>query len=88
MQSEGGLDLSSDVVTAHEIGTFVYCPEQWRLENGLGLRPVNRTALASGNRHHARKARAERSAGHIFRVGQCLILAGLFALLVFWMLRR
>jgi len=37
---------------------FVYCPEQWRLEHGLGLKPV--AALDAGDRHHAGKAIAER----------------------------
>lgn len=37
---------------------FVYCPEQWRLEHGLGLKPV--ATLDAGDRHHAGKAIAER----------------------------
>jgi CRISPR/Cas system-associated exonuclease Cas4 (RecB family) len=52
----------SGMVTASEIAAFVYCPEAWRLEKRLGLEPENREALAAGDRHHARKAMAERIA--------------------------
>ena len=52
----------SDLVSAAEIGCWVYCLEQWRLQYGLGLPPENRKALAAGDRHHARKAMAERIA--------------------------
>jgi hypothetical protein len=88
MQGEARLDAASDVVTAHEIATFVFCPEQWRLEYGLGLEPVNRAALEAGSLHHARKATAERSAGRLVWVGQRVILAALLVLLVLWILGR
>ncbi len=81
-------DHSLDVVTAHEIGTFAFCPEQWRLEYGLGLEPENRPALRSGHAHHARKRTAERAAGHLLRIGQTVILVALIALLVLWILGR
>jgi len=45
-----------ELVTASEIGSFVYCEEQWRLEHGLGLEAENREALDTGERHHERKA--------------------------------
>lgn len=44
------------LVTASEIAAFVYCPEAWRLEYGLGLEPGNREAMDAGERHHERKA--------------------------------
>ena len=53
----------NNLVAAAEIAAFVYCPEQWRLQSGLGLVPANRAALDAGNRHHAGKAVAERIAG-------------------------
>ncbi len=28
-----------DLITATEIACWVYCPEQWRLQYGLGLEP-------------------------------------------------
>ena len=39
------------MVSAAEIAAFVYCPEQWRLEYGLGLEPGNRAELDAGDRH-------------------------------------
>lgn len=75
------------MVTAHEVGVFVFCPEQWRLEYGLGLQPGNRTMLEAGSRHHARKAKAERTAGQLLRLGRGLLLGALI-LLVFWVLGR
>jgi hypothetical protein len=75
-------------VTAHEIGAFVFCPEQWRLEYGLGLEPANRAALASGTLHHDRNAAAERSASRLIAVGRNVILAALLALFVLWILGR
>lgn len=74
------------LVSAAEIASFAYCPEQWRLEYGLGLVPENRQALAAGDRHHAREAFAERIAGCSIVVGRILAilaLVGLLLLLVF-----
>jgi hypothetical protein len=75
-----------DLVTASEVASWVYCPEQWRLEYGLGLAAENQAALDAGGRHHARKAVAERIAGWIIRMGRVIVLAGLllFLLLVLW----
>lgn len=79
---------SPDVVTAHEIGTFVFCPEQWRLEYGLGLEPGNQAALRSGNQHHARKQTAEQTAGRLLQIGRKVIAAALILLFVLWILGR
>jgi hypothetical protein len=79
---------ASDVVTAHEIGTFVFCAEQWRLEYGLGIRPTNQAALKSGEKHHARKATAERSATRLLWIGQRVVIAALIALFLLWVLSR
>jgi len=78
----------ADVVTAHEIATFVYCSEQWRLEYGLGLEPENQAELRAGSRHHARKATAERTAGRMLGIGRDAVLAGLILLFVLWILGR
>lgn len=78
----------ADVVKAHEIGTFVFCSEQWRLEYGLGLEPGNQSALSSGNRHHARKATAERTAGRLLEFGGKIVVAALILLFVLWILGR
>lgn len=73
------------LITAQEIACFAYCPEEWRLQYGLGLEPANRASLAAGNRHHARKAVAERVAGGAITLGRVLMLLaclGLFLWLV------
>jgi CRISPR-associated exonuclease Cas4 len=75
----------AELITASELACYAYCPEQWRLEYGLGLEPTNRAALAAGSRHHARKAVAERVAGLAILVGR---LAAVIALLVLMQLGR
>jgi hypothetical protein len=76
------------MVTAQEIACFDYCPEQWRLQYGLGLEPENRAALDAGNRHHARKALAERVAGGSLGLGKIPVLAGLLLLGLLWLIWR
>jgi hypothetical protein len=72
-----------DVITAAELACFAYCPEQWRLEYGLGLPPANRAALDAGTRHHERKAVAERIAGGSIMLGRFLaVLAAVVLLLL------
>jgi hypothetical protein len=72
-------------ITATEIACWVYCPEQWRLQEGLGLEPGNRAALEAGTRHHARKAVAERVAGGTITLGRFLaVLAVVALLLLLW----
>jgi hypothetical protein len=70
------------MVTASEIAAFVYCPEQWRLQYGMGLKPGNQTALDAGERHHAGKVVTERIAGGSIMLGRCLAVLGLVALLL------
>jgi hypothetical protein len=77
----------NDLVTAQEIACLAYCPEQWRLQYGLGLPPANQAALDAGNRHHARKAVAERIAGGLVTLGRALMLLALVVLLL-WLLSR
>jgi hypothetical protein len=77
----------SDLVTASEVASWVYCSEQWRLEHGLGLDAENRTVLDAGARHHARKALAERIAGWALRFGQLVMVIGMLLLLL-WVLWR
>ncbi|WP_235963242.1 hypothetical protein [Tautonia rosea] len=73
---------------AHEVGIYVFCPEQWRLEYGLGLEPENRPALQTGSRHHARKAEVERSASRLLALGKSLLAAAGILLLILWILGR
>ena len=74
-----------EMVTAAEIACWAYCPEQWRLEYGLGLPPANRVAMDAGTRHHERKAAAERVAGGSITLGRVLaVLATVVLLLLLW----
>jgi len=75
-----------DLVTASEIACYAYCPEQWRLEYGLGLLAENQATLDAGTRHHARKAAAERLADWSIRLGLAIIVAVL--LLGLWVISR
>ncbi len=79
---------AAELVTATEIAALVYCPEQWRLANGLGLKPTNNAALDAGTRHHAKKALAERIAGGLIAIGRWVVLLAILALLVLWVLSR
>lgn len=73
-------------ISADEIACFAYCPEQWRLQHGLGLPPANRAALAAGTRHHDRKAIAERVAGGSIGLGKALMIAAALVLgFLLWM---
>jgi hypothetical protein len=73
------------MVSASEIAAFAYCPEQFRLQYGLGLEPENQAALDAGNRHHARKAVAEWIAGVAITLGRILAaLAAVALLLLLW----
>jgi hypothetical protein len=72
----------AELVTASEIAAFVYCPEEWRLEHGLGLPVGNREAMEAGERHHARKAVAERIAGGSITLGRFVAILAVLALLL------
>ena len=72
----------NDLISATEVAAYVYCPEQWRLEYGLGLPANNRTAREAGRRHHGRKAGVERLAQLLIALGGLLIALGVLGLLV------
>lgn len=79
----------NDLITAAEIGCRAYCPEQWRLQHGLGLKPGNRAVLDAGTRHHVSKAVAERVAGGSISLGRLLVVVALVVLLlVLWLVWR
>ena len=69
-----------DVVSASEIASWAWCPEAWRLGQGLGLRPGNEERLEEGERIHARTAATERHSGVALRVGLVLLALGVVAL--------
>jgi hypothetical protein len=76
------------MVTAQEIACWAYCPEEWRLQYGMGLPAENQAALDAGNRHHARKAVAERVAGGAIGLGKTLVLAAVLLLVLLWLVWR
>jgi hypothetical protein len=79
---------AAEVISAEEIACYAYCPEQWRLQHGLGLTPVNQEILNAGVRHHTRKAVAERVAGASMLLGQFLVIIAILALALWWVLSR
>jgi hypothetical protein len=88
MLQRGRQQNQDELVTATEIACWLYCPEQWRLQYGLGLEPENRKELAAGEGHHARKAAAERLAGGSIAIGRFLAVAAcvvLVLLLAWWL---
>lgn len=78
---------TNGLVSAQEVACFVYCPEQWRLQHGLGLPPENGAVLAAGTRHHARNTATERVAGCFIALGRVAVSAAA-VLLLLWALRR
>lgn len=82
--------LPDDPITASEVAAFVYCPEAWRLEHGLGLPAGNDAARKAGIRDHARNTAAEQVADVGIVVGRLLVvLAGLALLmLLLWRVLR
>jgi hypothetical protein len=79
MGKDGG-----ELVAATEIAAYVYCPEQWRLQYGLGIEPRNRKALKAGTRHHVRKAMMERIAGGAIVAGGLIVIAAVLLLWSVW----
>jgi len=69
------------LVTAEEIACWAYCPDQWRLQYGLGLPSSNIESLSAGDRHHARLARAERLATSSIVLGRVLAAIAVLAIL-------
>ena len=75
---------ASGLISASEIACWAYCPEQWRLQYGLGLPTKNQKSMDAGTRHHRGKEAAERWAGRLAGAGLLLVAFGLMALL--WMI--
>jgi hypothetical protein len=73
---------SSGVVSATEVASYVYCPEQWRLQHGLGHSSTNTASLARGAALHRKTAAVEVRSRRALRLGFMLV-----ALAVLLMLR-
>jgi hypothetical protein len=70
-----------DIVSASEIGSWVYCPEAWRLQ-ALGAEPENWDALEAGERRHAETAAFEVQSGAALTLGRWLIAAAVLLFIV------
>jgi hypothetical protein len=81
---EKGGDRMPRLVSASEIACWAYCPEQWRLQYGLGLAVENQGATDAGKQHHACKVVAEWMAGGAIAVGRLLVAIAAVLLLLWW----
>ena len=81
MRTKRGGRRPTHLVTAEEIACWAYCPDQWRLQYGLGLPSSNIESLSAGDRHHARLARAERLATSSIVLGRVLAAIAVLAIL-------
>jgi hypothetical protein len=78
----------SDVVSASEIASWIYCPEQWRLHYGLSHESENVASLDRGERFHESTAALERSSRRILRLAGTLIIVAALLLVVVLLVRR
>ena len=67
--------MSDNVISASEIGEYIYCNRAWWLRRIHGHRSQNVRELAMGTTHHAQHGRTVRRAN----LSQKLALALLFA---------
>jgi len=81
MRTNRGGRRHTHLVTAEGIACWAYCPEQFRLQYGLGLPSSNVESLSAGDRHHARQARAERLATALILLGLVLAAIAVLAIL-------
>jgi hypothetical protein len=79
---------NSEVVSASEIASWVYCPEQWRLHYGLGHEPENVASIDRGERFHESTAAVERSSKRTLRLAGILIVVAALLLVVVLLVRR
>lgn len=72
-------------VSASELGQFAFCPESYRLQHCLKLRPQNQEQLRRGVEDHARWERTEKRSGFSFRLALlCFLVAFLSWLWYRW----
>jgi hypothetical protein len=82
-------DGGPEMVSASEIGEFVYCAEAWRLARALGVPAGNQAALDAGARKHRQMAMRERVAGGAIGLGRTLVIAAVLVLLaLLWLVWR
>ena len=77
----------SGIVSASEVASFVYCPEQWRLQHGLGNDSENVAAIDRGEAFHVETARLEVGTRKASRLGLLLVVLAAILLLVGFLIR-
>ena len=75
------------IVSASEIASFVYCPEQWRLQHGLGNDSENVAVIDRGEAFHVETARLEVATRKASRRGLLLVALAAILLLVGFLIR-
>lgn len=76
---------SDRVLTASQIGSYLYCNRSWWLDKVGGYQPANVEELAAGEWVHEEHGQEVRRASRMNRAG--VVLAGAGALLAFiWIL--
>ena len=78
---------NSEVVSASEVASWVYCPEQWRLHR-LGHKSENVASIDRGERFHESTAAVERSFRSVLRLAGILIVVAALLLVVVLLVRR
>ena len=78
----------SGIVSASEVASWVYCPEQWRLQYGLGHKSENVASLNRGERFHESTAAVERSSRRVLQLAGILIIVAVLLLVVVLLVRR
>ena len=73
-------ERDSELVTASEIASYAFCPEAWRLGDGLGLRPGNEASLDRGEALHAKNAALDRKTEKASRAGLLLLASAALTL--------
>jgi hypothetical protein len=77
------------VITASEIGEFVYCAKAWQLKRA-GEEPDS-PALAEGTAFHTKHGAGVAQAARLQRLARMILLlalAGLIVLMLFWLAAR
>lgn len=78
---------NSEIVSATDVSSFVYCPEQWRL-SVLGNPSENLASLERGERFHEKTAAVEVTSRAASRLGLVLLGVAALLMLVFLLWRR
>lgn len=78
--------MEDKLVSATEVASYVYCPEAWRLEKGLGYEPSaeNKASRSSGIAQHQQWTNVDRSTSSGLRFAVLILLGAALAWLLLW----